>query len=87
MESKKDVILKFIAWASILSLWIGLFLYSLLSSWVWIFTAFWAIFGLFISMLIISIITLPKYKILGKTVGKTDSLKLLKDVLQRDVIK
>ena len=83
MESKKDVILKFIAWASILSLWIGLFLYSLLSSWVWIFTAFWAIFGLFIYMLIISIITLPKYKILGKT----DSLKLLKDVLQRDVIK
>jgi len=82
MESKKDVILQFIAWASILSLWIGLFLYSLLSSWVWIFTAFWAIFGLFISMLIISIITLPKYKILGKT----DSLKLLKDVLQRDVI-
>ena len=83
MESKKDVILNFIDWASILALWIGLFLYSLLSSWVWIFTAFWAIFGLFISMLIISIITLPKYKILGKT----DSLKLLKDVLQRDVIK
>ena len=83
MESKKDVILKFIAWASILSSWIGLFLYSLLSSWVWIFTAFWAIFGLFISMLIISIITLPKYKILGKT----DSLKILKDVLQRDIIK
>ena len=76
------MILKFITWSSILSLWIGLFLYSLLSSWVWIFTAFWAIFGLFISMLIISIITLPKYKILGKT----DSLKLLKDVLQRDVI-
>ena len=82
MASKKDMILKFITWSSILSLWIGLFLYSLLSSWVWIFTAFWAIFGLFISMLIISIITLPKYKILGKT----DSLKLLKDVLQRDVI-
>jgi hypothetical protein len=81
MASKKDMILKFITWSSILSLWIGLFLYSLLSSWVCGFTAFWAIFGLFISMLIISIITLPKYKILGKT----DSLKLLKDILQRDV--